>query len=195
MRMDSRLASAQRSHGGAAVRRARSSPSSSGEGACARALDAVGAAVGLDVDVDLFGGAPQRQLAQRQEVALLEEVLGGAARLLGQVDLPLVEPLEQHLGRPFEWAVLKGRSNYVCLQRLRELSQAGDGQLELEELANTTKLEVKRLAEWAGRTFGEALQSAVRSLAIGADGLQSPPLTPADMRAAKQRPVDAMRYD
>jgi ATP-dependent DNA helicase DinG len=64
-------------------------------------------------------------------------------------DLPF---LEQHLGRPFEWAVLKGRSNYVCLQRLRELSQAGDGQLELEELANTTKLEVKRLAEWAGRT-------------------------------------------
>lgn len=40
----------------------------------------------------------------------------------------------------------------------------------------------------AGRTFGEALQSAVRSLAIGADGLQSPPLTPADMRRELKQP-------
>ena len=29
---------------------------------------------------------------------------------------------QEHLGEPFDWAVLKGRSNYVCLQRLRELS-------------------------------------------------------------------------
>lgn len=64
-------------------------------------------------------------------------------------DLPF---LEQHLGRPFDWAVLKGRSNYVCLQRLRELSQAGEGQLELEEMSGTTKVEIKRLAEWAGTT-------------------------------------------
>ncbi len=40
----------------------------------------------------------------------------------------------------------------------------------------------------AGRTFGEALQSAVRALAIGADGLQSPPLTPADMRRELKQP-------
>lgn len=64
-------------------------------------------------------------------------------------DLPF---LQEHLARPFEWAVLKGRSNYVCLQRLRELSQPSDGQLELDELANTTKVEVKRLAAWAGTT-------------------------------------------
>ncbi len=68
---------------------------------------------------------------------------------LASKDLPF---LEAHLGRPFEWAVLKGRSNYVCLQRLRELAQAGDGQLELEEMAGTTRVEVKRLAEWAATT-------------------------------------------
>ncbi len=68
---------------------------------------------------------------------------------LASKDLPF---LEEHLGRPFEWAVLKGRSNYVCLQRFRELSQAGEGQLELEEMANTTKAEIKRLATWAGTT-------------------------------------------
>ena len=32
-------------------------------------------------------------------------------------DLPF---LEEHLDRPFSWAVLKGRSNYLCLQRLFE---------------------------------------------------------------------------
>ena len=30
-------------------------------------------------------------------------------------DLPF---LEQHLDHPFSWAVLKGRSNYLCMQRL-----------------------------------------------------------------------------
>jgi ATP-dependent DNA helicase DinG len=73
---------------------------------------------------------------------------------LATKDLPF---LEANLGQPFEWAVLKGRSNYVCLQRLRELSKPGGpadggGQLELEELAATTKVEVRRLATWAGDT-------------------------------------------
>ncbi len=65
---------------------------------------------------------------------------------LATKDLPL---LDEHLGRPFDWAVLKGRSNYICLQRLRELDDAATGQLELEELAVTTRAEVRRLATWA----------------------------------------------
>jgi ATP-dependent DNA helicase DinG len=65
---------------------------------------------------------------------------------LATKDLPF---LHDHLGKDFDFAVLKGRSNYVCLQRLREVSGSGDGQLELEELAPTTRLEVKRLAAWA----------------------------------------------
>ena len=39
-------------------------------------------------------------------------------------DLPF---LQQHLGTSFEFAVLKGRSNYLCRQRAAEV-QGGDGQ-------------------------------------------------------------------
>lgn len=38
-------------------------------------------------------------------------------------DLPL---LEARLGVPFTWAVLKGRSNYLCRQRASEVAGAGD---------------------------------------------------------------------
>ena len=38
-------------------------------------------------------------------------------------DLPL---LERSLGVPFTWAVLKGRSNYLCRQRASEVAGAGD---------------------------------------------------------------------
>jgi len=68
---------------------------------------------------------------------------------LATKDLPF---LAEHIGRDFDWAVLKGRSNYVCLQRLREMSAGEQGQLELESLALTTKAEIKRLAEWSGTT-------------------------------------------
>lgn len=65
---------------------------------------------------------------------------------LASKDLPF---LETHLGTPFEWAVLKGRSNYVCRQRLDELQSKTQGQLEIDEFANTTKVEINRLAEWS----------------------------------------------
>ena len=69
---------------------------------------------------------------------------------LAAKDLPF---LEAHLGRPFDWAVLKGRSNYICMQRVRELqSTEGQGQLEIEDFAATTKVEIKRLCEWSGDT-------------------------------------------
>ena len=68
---------------------------------------------------------------------------------LAAKDLPFIET---HLGIPFEWAVLKGRSNYVCMQRVREIQGADSGQLELEEFAATTKVEINRLAAWAGQT-------------------------------------------
>lgn len=44
---------------------------------------------------------------------------------LANKDLPLVE---RGLGRPVKWAVLKGRSNYVCRQRLYELERLGEQQ-------------------------------------------------------------------
>lgn len=68
---------------------------------------------------------------------------------LAAKDLPY---LQEHLDVPFEWAVLKGRSNYVCMQRVREIQDKDNGQLEMAEFAATTKAEVSRLVSWAGST-------------------------------------------
>ncbi|MGH9135114.1 MAG: ATP-dependent DNA helicase, partial [Ilumatobacteraceae bacterium] len=93
---------------------------------------------------------------------------------LANKDLPF---LETHLPAPFEWAVLKGRSNYLCLQRLREINESADGQLELDGMASTTKAEIKRLARWAGESpTGDQAEldwapsdSAWRSVSVGSD--------------------------
>lgn len=68
---------------------------------------------------------------------------------LADKDLPL---LAAHIGRPIDYAVVKGRSNYVCLQRLRETQSTQEGQLELEDLSAAMKAEVARLATWAAKT-------------------------------------------
>ncbi|NLD77692.1 MAG: ATP-dependent DNA helicase [Acidimicrobiales bacterium] len=60
-------------------------------------------------------------------------------------DLPF---LTEHLGHPFDYAVLKGRSNYVCRQRLEEIS--GAGQLALDGLAGrASPKELEQLSKWA----------------------------------------------
>ncbi|MCB1030689.1 MAG: ATP-dependent DNA helicase [Acidimicrobiales bacterium] len=67
---------------------------------------------------------------------------------LANKDLPL---LSEHLSKPFEFAVLKGRSNYICRQRLNELS--GDGQLALDGLATlASPNEIAELKKWASTT-------------------------------------------
>jgi ATP-dependent DNA helicase DinG len=68
---------------------------------------------------------------------------------LASQDLPF---LELHLGIPFQWAVLKGRSNYLCLQKVREVTGATAEQLALDDLAPTTQADARRLAAWAGNT-------------------------------------------
>ncbi len=61
-------------------------------------------------------------------------------------DLPL---LAEHLGVPFEFAVLKGRANYLCRQRAMEI--AGGDELPLDGAASAGPLgrEVRRLLEWS----------------------------------------------
>ena len=44
-------------------------------------------------------------------------------------DLPF---LQEHLGLKFEFSVMKGRSNYLCRQRMREVT-GGDDQMSLDE--------------------------------------------------------------
>ena len=64
---------------------------------------------------------------------------------LARHDLPL---LQQHLGIDFTWAVVKGRNNYVCLQRVAELADSSN-QLEFEEVADGTRREVTSIIEWS----------------------------------------------
>ena len=74
---------------------------------------------------------------------------------LAAKDLPF---LAAHLDHPFDFAVLKGRSNYLCLQRLHEAT-ASDRQLDLElpgtegdddgEGGKAVPAEISALAEWA----------------------------------------------
>src|SRR5690606_5197022 len=54
----------------------------------------------------------------------------------------------------FEWAVLKGRSNYLCLQRLAEVEAGlGSTQMTLDGVAERAPAEeLKALAGWAERT-------------------------------------------
>ena len=89
---------------------------------------------------------------------------------LANKDLPLVA---RGLGRPVKWAVLKGRSNYLCRQRLHELDRLGEQQrLDAPDAspsatdeggpresgsaravaARRVGEEVRRLAAWAGST-------------------------------------------
>jgi ATP-dependent DNA helicase DinG len=96
---------------------------------------------------------------------------------LANKDLPFLAAELEALGHSVDWAVLKGRSNYVCLQRLREMSQPSTGQLELEELSATNKLEIKKIAEWAGASeTGDQSEldwnpsdAAWRSVSVGSD--------------------------
>ena len=65
-------------------------------------------------------------------------------------DLPF---LARHLGVPFEFAVVKGRSNYLCRQRADEVMGGGD-QLTLDDAADVGPLgrDVLRLVEWGRST-------------------------------------------
>lgn len=78
---------------------------------------------------------------------------------LASKDLPLLAKAMK-LGRPLRWAVLKGRGNYVCRQRLAEIEQAGR-QAHLEGVDETgagggarasLADEVARLVQWSQET-------------------------------------------
>lgn len=68
---------------------------------------------------------------------------------LATKDLPFVaEHLRPVIGHDVSYAVLKGRSNYLCLQRAEEAVRDAD-QGQLEGVAPTIKDEVRRLVAWA----------------------------------------------
>lgn len=60
-------------------------------------------------------------------------------------DLPL---LQQTLGHDFTWAVVKGRSNYVCLQRVAEYKEQPDD-LFTSPAQQKSKKELEQLISWS----------------------------------------------
>jgi ATP-dependent DNA helicase DinG len=84
-------------------------------------------------------------IASRQRVVVATATKALQDQLAAK-DLPF---LGEHLDIPFEAAVVKGRSNYVCRQRLHESTAAGDGQLSMGELLPSARDEIRRLAVWA----------------------------------------------
>lgn len=92
---------------------------------------------------------------------------------LARHDLPL---LKRHLGVDFSWAVVKGRSNYVCRQRVAELTDSS-GQLEFEEISDGVRKEVDAIIEWASGTLTGDMEELPRvpsekarlSVSVGSD--------------------------
>lgn len=70
---------------------------------------------------------------------------------LADKDLPLVaETVARTLDHELTWAVLKGRQNYVCRQRVDEILRDSSGeQLRLSESPTGLRDEVRRVDEWS----------------------------------------------
>ncbi len=71
-------------------------------------FDRLGHAIGLNVFLDPFGGAPQRQLAQCDQVSFAEKILSRPLGLLRQIDLAGLQPGQQFLGRQVDQDHLVG---------------------------------------------------------------------------------------
>lgn len=82
---------------------------------------------------------------------------------LASKDLPhACASLSIHLGRNPSWAVLKGRNNYLCLQRLDEL--ATDPQLELSDSESS---HVEQIRHWSNGTTNGDLDTYRGQLSLG----------------------------
>ncbi len=86
------------------------------------ALDRLVRAIGLDIVLDPVGGAAQRKLAQRHQIALAEEIARRTLDLLGYVDLPGGQAREQIVGGNVDEHHLVG----VVEERVRNRLPDGD---------------------------------------------------------------------
>lgn len=93
-------------------------------------------------------------------------------------DLPLLaRVLERKLGRTISWAVLKGRNNYVCRQRIDELATQKQSKLDLEVLPAKLTKEILRLMDWSHQTESgdqgdlswSPSETAWRMVSVGSD--------------------------
>lgn len=92
---------------------------------------------------------------------------------LNRNDLPLVA---EHIGHDVTWAVVKGRANYVCMQRVEEVTARGS-QLEIDEISGRLRAEIDEITAWARRSetgdFEELARTpsdrARAALSVGSD--------------------------
>ncbi|MDQ3737793.1 MAG: ATP-dependent DNA helicase [Actinomycetota bacterium] len=93
---------------------------------------------------------------------------------LARKDLPF---LAEASGIAFDHAVLKGRSNYLCRQRLDEVTGSAQAQLDLEGITAVNREQISRLATWADQTESGDIadldwspaDSTWRSLSVSSD--------------------------
>ncbi len=104
---------------------------------------------------------------------------------LAHKDLPFLSAQWSAMGgETFTFSILKGRSNYVCLQRLAEIESLNapstddsPTMLDLDELKPTNKKEIERLALWAKKsTTGDFADldwspspTTLRAVSVGSD--------------------------
>ncbi len=102
----------------------------------------VAVAAGTGTGKSLAYLVPVIQSGRRTVIATATKALQDQ---LGAKDLPF---LEEHLAPDVTYAVLKGRSNYVCRQRLDEVADAGQQRLSGID-ADISPSELDRLSAWA----------------------------------------------
>ena len=106
---------------------------------------------------------------------------------LAHKDLPfLVEHLGSYVNREITFAVLKGRSNYVCRQRLAEINGESEKKnrkndsptlLEVDEMSQSVRREIDLISEWVkGSKSGDMAdiswspsERAMRAVSVGSD--------------------------
>ena len=106
---------------------------------------------------------------------------------LAHKDLPfLVEHLGSYVNRDITFAVLKGRSNYVCRQRLAEINGESEKKnrkndsptlLEVDEMSQSVRREIDLISEWVKSSKSGDMadiswspsERAMRAVSVGSD--------------------------
>mgnify|MGYP003346176068 CR=1 FL=1 len=72
---------------------------------------------------------------------------------LAKHDLPLLSSaLQPLIGRSIDWAVLKGRNNYLCAQRISEIQEPKHHKLDLDDFSPQIQKDIDKLVRWSQDT-------------------------------------------
>ncbi len=119
-------------------------------------LDRLVRAIRLHVGLDAIRGAAQRELAQRHQIALAEEVARGALDLLRHVHLAGLEPREQVVGRDVDQDHLVGFVEERVGNGLPDLD-AGDAADDVVEAFEVLDVERREHVDAVGEKLVDVL--------------------------------------